>query len=203
MPRPNADQIQNISDLLQQGADLPLDYKHLLFPPDRRECELVYADKKRDEDVLAETMAVPLQPIRTFGSSDLWQNMLILGDNLQAMQRLRKLKEQGALTNADGSSGIRLVYIDPPFATKQEFRSTQDERAYQDKVAGAQFIEFVRQRLIFLRQLLSADGSIFVHLDQRKIHYIKAVLDEVFGEHNFRNEIVLPGRASKSVSEKG
>lgn len=55
---------------------------------------------------------------------------------------------------------------------------------------------------MFIRELLSATGSLFVHLDHRKVHYLKAVLDEVFGEQNFRNEIVLPGRASKNLQQQ-
>jgi site-specific DNA-methyltransferase (adenine-specific)/adenine-specific DNA-methyltransferase len=89
-----------------------------------------------------------------------------------------------------GRGKVRLIYIDPPFATKQEFRGSQDQKAYQDKIVGAQFLEFLRKRLVFLRELLADDGSIYVHLDQRKGHYIKTLMDEVFGEHNFRNQIV-------------
>lgn len=179
-----------IVDLLEQGKDLPGDYKHLLFPPERQEYELVYAGKEREEDILAETMAVPLQPIRTFGDSDAgWRNLLILGDNLQAMKTLLKMKEQGQLVNADGTRGVRLVYIDPPFATKQEFRSGQDERAYQDRISGATFLEFLRKRFVLMRELLTQNGLLYVHLDYRKVHYAKALLDEVFGEHNFMNDI--------------
>ncbi len=64
------------------------------------------------------------------------------------------------------------------------------EKAYRDKIIGAQFIEFLRKRLILLREILADDGSIYVHLDWKKGHYIKAIMDEVFGEHNFVNEIV-------------
>ena len=53
-------QRQHIIELLKRGEDLPLDYKQLLFPPERKECELVYAGKEREEDIPAETMAVPL-----------------------------------------------------------------------------------------------------------------------------------------------
>jgi len=185
-------QIQHIIALLEAGEDLPLDYKHLLFPPERQEYELVYAGKEREEDILAETMAVPLQPVKTFGDwqEGEWHNMLIFGDNLQAMKTLLRMKDEGKLVNADGSRGVKLVYIDPPFATKQEFRGKQDERAYQDKVAGARFVEHLRKRLVLIRELLSDDGNIVVHLDTRKVHYVKVVMDEVFGEHNFVNEVI-------------
>jgi site-specific DNA-methyltransferase (adenine-specific)/adenine-specific DNA-methyltransferase len=124
---------RHILELLEQDQDLPSDDTHLLFPPERQEYELVYAGKEREEDTLAETMAVPLQPIKTFnGNGDDWHNMLILGDNLQAMKTLLQWKAEGRLINPDGSRGVKLAYIDPPFATKQEFRGGQDERAYQD-----------------------------------------------------------------------
>jgi hypothetical protein len=104
------------------------------------------------------------------------------------------MKEEGKLTNSDGTPGARLVYIDPPFATRKEFHGNQDQKAYQDKIYGARFVEFLRKRLIFLRELLSDDGAIYVHLDWKKVRYIKVILDEVFGENNFRNEIVWHSR---------
>lgn len=183
---------RHIIELLERGEDLPPDYKHLLFPPERQEYELVYGGKEREEDILAETMAVPLQPVKTFGNGgeDAWHNLLIFGDNLQAMKTLLQWKAEGRLVNADGSHGVKLVYIDPPFATKQEFRGSQDERAYQDKVAGARFVEYIRKRLILIRELLTDNGNVVVHLDPRKVHYIKVIMDEVFGEHNFVNEVI-------------
>ncbi|GIV65477.1 MAG: site-specific DNA-methyltransferase [Bellilinea sp.] len=193
---------RHIIELLEQGQDIPQDYKHLLFPPERQEYELVYAGKEREEDILAETMAVPLQPVKTFGGNGVdWHNMLIFGDNLQAMKTLLQWKTEGRLVNPEGSRGVKLVYIDPPFATKQEFSGSQDERAYQDKVVGAQFIEFLRKRLIIIREILSDDGVLFVHLDYRKSHYLKLVLDEIFGESNFRNEIIVK-RITKNLQRQ-
>jgi len=90
--------------------------------------------------------------------------MLVFGDNLQVMKSLLELKKAGQLCNADGTPGVRLVYIDPPFATRQEFSGTQDQRAYQDKIAGSQFVEFLRRRLVLMRELLASNGAIYVHL---------------------------------------
>lgn len=202
MPRLSEHHRRHIIELLEQGEDLPPDYKHLLFPPERQEYELVYASKEREEDILAETMAVPLQPVKTFGNGgeNGWHNMLIFGDNLQALKTLLQWKAEGRLVNPDGSHGVRLVYIDPPFATKQEFRGSQDERAYQDKVAGARFVEFLRRRLVLLRELLAPDGTLYIHLDYRKVHYIKLVLDELFGETHFVNEIIWKRTSAHSDS---
>lgn len=202
MPILTEEQRQHMIALLENNEDLPAEFKTVLFPPERQEYELIYAGKEREEDIIAETMAVPLQPIRAFGGNGLhWHNMLIFGDNLQAMKTLLQMKERGHLLNADGTSGIKLIYIDPPFATKQEFKGSQEEKAYQDKVVGAQFLEFIRKRLVFLKGLLSDEGSILVHIDWKKGHYIKLILDEVFGEENFRNEILVR-RTQKNLQQQ-
>jgi DNA modification methylase len=189
---------QRVIEKLQHGEDLPVEWARFLFPPEKREYELVYHGKEREEDILANTLAVPLQAVRTFGKNggNEWHNMLIFGDNLQVMKSLLELKRMGKLCNADGTPGVRLGYIDPPFATKQEFRGSQDQKAYQDKIAGAQFVEFLRKRLLLLRELLSPDGCLYVHLDYRKLHYVKVLVDEIFGEHDFLNEIVWQRTAS-------
>ncbi|HQG58790.1 MAG TPA: site-specific DNA-methyltransferase, partial [bacterium] len=85
---------------------------------------------------------------------------------------------------------VKLIYIDPPFATKDEFQSKEGAKAYNDKKKGAEFVEFMRKRLIVAKELLSNDGGIFIHLDWKKAHYIKLVMDEIFGENKFRNEII-------------
>ncbi len=193
----NPEQRQELTRLLEAGEELSPEWARVLFPPEKREYELVYHGKDREEDIIADTLAVPLQPVRTFGKNgDGWNNMLIFGDNLQAMKSLLGMKKEGKLCNADGTPGARLIYIDPPFATKQEFRGTEDQKAYQDKIAGSEFIEFMRKRLVLLRELLSDDGTIYLHLDIKKVHYIKTIMDEVFGEQNFVNEIIWQRTAS-------
>ncbi|MCX6773656.1 MAG: site-specific DNA-methyltransferase [Candidatus Micrarchaeota archaeon] len=160
-----------------------------------KEYYLQYACKTPEQDILADTRSVPFQPVKVFPENTKfkegeWQNMLIFGDNLQALKHLLKLKKEGKLKNPDGSDGIKLVYIDPPFATEEDFQGSQDQKAYYDKLKGSEFIEFIRKRLILIKELLSDDGSIFVHLDWKKDHYIKIILDEIFGENNFHNEII-------------
>lgn len=175
---------------LASGEYLDDYYRQMLFRQPK-EYELSYAAKDPRSRVLAEAMGVPLQVLKQFGEPGAdWTNKLVFGDNLQVLKTLLEMKKRGELRNADGSHGIRLCYIDPPFASKQEFSSARGARAYRDKVAGAAFVEFLRKRLIFIQELLAEDGSLWVHLDTRKSHYIKVVLDEVFGEHNFRNEVV-------------
>jgi len=178
--------IKKITELLNNNQVIPGEYKKILFPEEEasKEYELVYAGKAREEDIIADTLAAPLQEVRTFNTDnkfdDSWTNKLIFGDNLLA---LKSLYED---PNIKGK--VKLIYIDPPFATKQDFMK-DEEKAYRDKVAGSKFIEFTRKRLVFLRELLAGDGTIYVHLDQKKGHYIKVVLDEIFGENYFLNEI--------------
>ncbi|HEX8145290.1 MAG TPA: site-specific DNA-methyltransferase [Pyrinomonadaceae bacterium] len=182
----------HIIKLLQTGEDLPPDYQQLLFPPERQEYELLYHGKQWKEDILANTMAVPLQPVRTFGNNgDGWHNKLIFGDNLQVIKKLIELKAEGTLCNSDGTPGVRLIYIDPPFGTGDQYGPRDGEFAYTAKIQGARFMEFLRKRLVLMRELLASNGSIYVRLDYHFGHYIKVIMDEVFGLENFQNEIVI------------
>jgi adenine-specific DNA-methyltransferase len=118
-------------------------------------------------------------------------NLLIHSDNLVALQYL----------SAHGFKGkIDLVYIDPPYATGGNFtitngrattisNSKNGDIAYTDILKGADFIEFLRKRLILIRELLSERGSIYLHIDYKVGHYVKVMMDEVFGIENFRNDI--------------
>jgi adenine-specific DNA-methyltransferase len=116
--------------------------------------------------------------------------MLVLGDNLQVLRTLLSYKQQGRLRNPDGTNGVRLCYIDPPFATRRSFAGRQNEQVFEDRVAGAEFVEFLRRRLILIRELLTPDGSLYLHLDSNKVHYMKVVLDEIFGANNLIAEII-------------
>lgn len=180
-------------DLLAKGSDIAPEWSRILFPPEKREYELVYGGKAREEEVIAETIAVPLQKVRTFGlpaQGEDPENSLIFGDNLQAMKSLLESKRRGEIKNADGSHGFKLIYIDPPFATKRDFAASDAEKAYHDRIVGSEFLEFLRKRLIIIRELLADDGVLFVHTDWKKGHYVKVLLDEVMGETRFRNEII-------------
>ncbi len=118
-------------------------------------------------------------------------NILIHSDNLQGLQYL--------LNNGYGNK-IDLVYIDPPFATGGNFtitdgrastisNSRKGKVAYSDVLQGKAFIEFLRERLILIKDLLSDKGSIYLHIDYKIGHYVKVMMDEVFGIENFRNDI--------------
>lgn len=183
-------EIDALAARLKEGKYLDKAYRETLFRP-TREALLAYAGKESRGAILASTMGIPLQPVKHFGGEGTgWINKLVFGDNLQALKRLLELKVEGELRNADGSHGIRLCYIDPPFATKREFRGKKGQLAYRDLVADAEFIEFLRKRLVFIYELLSDDGALYIHLDTKKVHSMKVLLDEIFGPQNFRSEII-------------
>jgi DNA modification methylase len=202
-PRLSSEEIDRLVSRLRRGMYLEDYYRPLLFR-EAKEVELAYADKQSKSGILSSTMAVPLQPLKRYGEAGdgEWTNKLVIGDNLQVLKTLLEMKNRSELKNADGSNGVRLCYIDPPFATKQEFQGARGQRAYRDKIAGAQFVEFLRKRLVFIRELLAEDGSLYVHLDTRKSHYVKVLLDEIFGEHNFRSEIVWKRTSAHASAQR-
>ncbi|HRZ84604.1 MAG TPA: DNA methyltransferase [Candidatus Dojkabacteria bacterium] len=121
-------------------------------------------------------------------TDDNWKNMIVQGDNLQFLKTC--YLNQDPLIKDKVKGKVKLIYIDPPFATKSDFGGKEGEYSYSDKVNRAEFLESLRERLIFLRELLAEDGSIYVHLDQKMSHYVKIIMDEIFGKDNLRNEIV-------------
>jgi adenine-specific DNA-methyltransferase len=148
--------------------------------------ELVYSGKKTIDVILNNTPQSKL-----VGKRDS-NNLLIKGNNVYVLQTLRKAY------NLSGK--IDLIYIDPPFATNNTFAmgsdrvstmsmSSSDAVAYTDTLKGDEFIEFMRERLVLAWELLSDQGSLYVHIDYKIGHYIKIIMDEIFGAENFRNDI--------------
>lgn len=180
---------------VERGQEIPIDFQKIMFPSGRKECELVYGGKESYEQILTKVIAVPLQEEKKFPTSskiddEKWTNKLIFGDNLQTLKTLIEMKKRGLLINSDGTHGVKLIYIDPPFSTRRDFKASgESQKAYSDKLAGADFLEWLRKRIVLLRELLSDDGSIYVHLDNKKVAYVKVLMDEIFGENNFRSSI--------------
>ena len=121
-------------------------------------------------------------------------NRLYYGDNLPILASL--MQEPTIRGN------VRLIYIDPPFATNSIFQSRSQGDAYSDLLVGAHYIEFLRERLIWLRELLADDGSIYVHLDENMAFHIKVIMDEVFGRQHFRNWITRKKCNPKNYTRK-
>jgi len=185
-----------LMECLAKGTNIPDDFQEKLFPNSQKEYELRYAGKMRREDLLADqdgTFAVPLQVEKIYNGDrkkfdDGWRNMIVFGDNLQFLKTIYKNEDQLIKDRVKGK--VKLIYIDPPFGTSSDFEGDSGQKAYSDKAKDADFIEFIRRRLVVAKEILAEDGSIFIHLDWKKAHYIKLVLDEIFGENCFRNEII-------------
>jgi adenine-specific DNA-methyltransferase len=146
--------------------------------------ELSYPGKKTAKEILDNP------PICTLEGEIVHKNILIKGDNFSVLQKLRD-----SYTNK-----VDLMYVDPPFSTNTTFTigksrvstismSNDDNVAYIDNLKGYDYLEFIRERLIVARELLSDTGSLYFHIDYKIGHYVKIIMDEIFGVNNFRNDI--------------
>lgn len=121
-------------------------------------------------------------------------NELFYGDNLDVMSYLIHQKHL--------KGKVKLVYIDPPYGTNSIFQSRHQKDSYKDDLIGSHFIEFIRRRLILLRELLSEDGSIYLHLDGNMTFQMKVIMDEIFGAKNFRGFITRKKCSNKNSTRK-
>lgn len=125
--------------------------------------------------------------------ADGWRNKIFWGDNLQVMSHLLK----------QFRGKVDLIYIDPPFDSKADYKkrielkgreaesnpSSFEEKQYGDIWSNDEYLQFMFERLVLMRELLSDSGSIYLHCDWNKSHHLRCLLDEVFGPTNFRNEL--------------
>lgn len=136
-----------------------------------------------------------------------WINKIFWGDNLQVMSHL--LKEY--------RGKIDLIYIDPPFDSKADYKkkievkgvgkaetdsSSFEEKQYGDIWTNDEYLQFMYERIILIRELLSDSGNIFVHCDWHKSSYLRIICDEVFGENHFVNEIIWKRKGGSSNPSK-
>jgi adenine specific DNA methylase Mod len=191
--------------------------------------ELVWVGKYDDEGNLrpVERTILPFQVVETVNESkadrekaqrdfltlmsrdDTWRNMLIWGDNKVVMSSL--------LPRFAGK--INLIYIDPPFATGQDFSfrvrvgdeefvkepSIIEEKAYRDTWGRGldSYLQMMYERLVLMRELLAENGAIYVHIGWDVSHYVKAVLDEVFGPERFLNQVIWKRQTAHSDVAQG
>lgn len=142
------------------------------------------------------TQYYPAQLRESYGEEQNgWINKIFWGDNLQVMSHL--LKEY--------RGKIKLIYIDPPFDSKADYRKkieikgigkaesdslSFEEKQYGDIWTNDEYLQFMYERLLLMRELLSDEGSIYVHCDYRKSHHLRMIIEEVFGIDNLQNELV-------------
>lgn len=149
----------------------------------------------RGKRPLTSTQYYPAQLKELHGEEvDGWRNKIFWGDNLQVLSHL--LKEfRGA---------FRLIYIDPPFDSKADYRKTIhlkgqevkgslvpfEEKQYGDIWNNDEYLQFMYDRICLMRELLAEDGSIWLHCDWHRSHHLRCILDEVFGASNLQNEVI-------------
>jgi len=190
-------EIEDLINRLQKGENIPEDFKYKLFPVKQKEYELVYGGKMRKEDVLANedgVFPIPLQTEKIYNGDrkswdDGWKNIIAYGDNLQFLKTIYENKDPLIKNKVKGK--VKLIYIDPPFGTGDEYEGNKGQKGYSAKSKGSEFVEFVRRRLIVAKNILADNGVIFVRQGYNFGHYIKIVLDEVFGKANLINEILV------------
>ena len=137
----------------------------------------------------------PAQLKEKYGEmKDDWINKIFWGDNLQVMSHMLK----------EFRGKIDLIYIDPPFDSKADYKkkiklkgkkiendsNSFEEKQYSDIWTNDEYLQFMYERLIIMRELLSEKGSIYVHCDWHKSHHIRLIMDEIFGISNFKSQIV-------------
>ena len=160
--------------------------------------QLTYPNKKSTEEILAlvEKYNSPIDDVNL--------PALFFGDNFKVLS---------CLINNGFKNKIDLIYIDPPYNTEQNFtlsldrvstisRSKTDILAYRDNWTINEYLEFMRERLILMRELLSEQGSIYVHIDSKMGHYLKIIMDEIFGIENFKNDIARIKSNPKNFSRR-
>jgi adenine-specific DNA-methyltransferase len=158
---------------------------------------LSYPNKKSEDEILRYRPAcgfAQLWPELRGRLHKLSPNALFFADNLDVLAHL-----------ADDSTvrgKVNLVYIDPPYSTKSVFHSRDLTHAYEDTLTGPEYAEFLRERLVLLRECMTPSGSIYVHLDEKMLSHMKIIMDEVFGDTNFRNLIVRKKCNPKNYTHK-
>lgn len=151
---------------------------------------LEYEGKKNTDSILSRPYK-KLKKLLTVGVDDS-SNRLFFGDNLEVLQFLR---------NNGYASKVNLIYIDPPFATTSDFINRQQQYAYSDNLTGGEYVEFLRERIILVKELLSDTGSIYLHLDNKMAFTMKVVMDEIFGIKNFRAFITRKKCSTKNYTK--
>lgn len=134
------------------------------------------------------------------------KNILMYGDNYESLEYISQ--------NGKLSEKVRLIYIDPPYGTKQDFtfsenrfstisRMTGGKVAYNDHLTGEDYLKFMSARLKLMHEILSNDGSIYLHIDSKMGHYVKVLMDKIFGQQNFINDITRIKCNPKNFSRNG
>jgi adenine-specific DNA-methyltransferase len=137
---------------------------------------------------------LPKDFLLTWSNQNDHRNKLFYGENLAVLRSL--------IVNDKIRGKIKLIYIDPPYSTNMIFQTRDQVDAYTDLLKGDDYISFISERLTIMRDLLSEEGSIFVHLDANMVFHVKVLMDEIFGRTNFRGMITRQKCRPKNYTKK-
>ncbi len=158
---------------------------------------LTYLDKIPEKEILAQKCKTDFNIIfnNERPSNNSFANALFYGDNIEVLRHLIK--------DLNLRNSVTLIYIDPPYSTNSIFHTRENKESYKGtSLIGSNFIEFLRQRLVLLRELLNENGSIYLHLDNNMVFQMKIIMDEIFGSKNCRSFIVRKKCANKNYTKK-
>ncbi|BAO43894.1 site-specific DNA-methyltransferase [Thiolapillus brandeum] len=168
--------------------------EHFPLPDNEEMPSLTYSNKLTVEEILREVEHHYTSVDRdgtTTAIETIPRNSLVLADNFFGLKKL-----------LDGYHGsVSCIYMDPPYGTGMSFQSRTLQHAYRDVLGTASWIEFIRRRLILMKELLSEDGSIYVHIGHQMLFHLKLIMDEVFGPSSFRNIITRKKCSSKNYTK--
>ena len=174
---------------LNYNTDVVLDFPHKdnileggMTKEDQGKKEIYYHNvlaKEEIDTLLSPKVLTNIKKYDKNGKHDIddftdQDNLIIKGNNLIALHSLKERYE----------NKIKMIYIDPPYNTGN------DSFKYNDKFNHSTWLAFVKNRLEIAYSLLSQDGSIYIQIDNNEVHYLKVLMDEIFGENNFQREII-------------
>ena len=187
---------QQVLDRLSGGVQIGLQTNELVLPA--RDTSGLWRGQTTNQDLY-----------------QLWYNRLIYGDNMLAMQALLKGDPANGMPSLRGA--VDLIYIDPPFDSKADYRTkitlpggevvqrptVIEQFGYSDlwEKGTVSYLEYMYPRLVLMRELLSERGSIYVHIDWHVGHYMKIILDDIFGKENILNDICWSYNTRTMVSQ--
>jgi DNA modification methylase len=208
---------RDIIKLIEKNKTLPEQYRFLLFD-DSKQIELTwngknseYIDLKLPFQIIEEIDEPREEKVQNLQKEllspkkiDAWKNKLIWGDNLNVIS---SIYSGPMMRDIENNGGIKLIYIDPPFSVGQDYTinikigdrnyekkpSILEQYAYEntwDK-RGHSYLQMLYERLLLMKKILHPDGNFVMRIDYHWSHYAKVILDSVFGNDNFKNEIVI------------
>ena len=138
---------------------------------------------KLEPRILIEDTSFSYHANKRYGENDIFDNIVIQGDNLLALKALEQ----------DYTAKVKCIFIDPPYNTGNAFEH------FDDGIEHSIWLSLFRDRIANLHTLLSEDGSLWISLDDEEVHYAKIICDEIFGRQNFVANVIWQKKHTRAV----